>query len=226
MKAASMIILQSLRSLSAFQLVPKPKAISSTALLYGSRRKNLSTIRMTSSTPSNAVPRAAVSVVVRHSPEAMEPRYVLVQRGKEPNKGIWSLPGGSIESGEESLSAAKRELWEETGLSVEHTIDWDLQWCEDGPICTTDSIHFAEKNGSNVVQFHYVISQWFVEITKENTAALSHSLPHLAAADDASDAKWFDLAAISEGVEKGEITPGVEKVVLRSELMFEKGFLL
>ena len=39
--------------------------------------------------------------------------YLLIQRGKEPNKGMWSLPGGSIQLGETTLSGAQRELIEE-----------------------------------------------------------------------------------------------------------------
>ena len=39
----------------------------------------------TSLANTQVIPRAAVSVVVRYSQEA-ENRYVLVQRGKEPNK--------------------------------------------------------------------------------------------------------------------------------------------
>ncbi|RMB60181.1 NUDIX domain-containing protein [Tessaracoccus antarcticus] len=45
-------------------------------------------------------------------------RVVLVKRGKEPQRGRWSVPGGSVEPGESLQEAAAREAWEETGLRV------------------------------------------------------------------------------------------------------------
>lgn len=47
-----------------------------------------------------------------------EGRVVLVKRGKDPQKGRWSVPGGSVEAGETLEEAAAREAWEETGLQV------------------------------------------------------------------------------------------------------------
>jgi ADP-ribose pyrophosphatase YjhB (NUDIX family) len=46
-------------------------------------------------------------------------RALLVRRGHEPLKGEWSIPGGTVELGEELAEAVRRELKEETGLSVE-----------------------------------------------------------------------------------------------------------
>ena len=82
----------------------------------------------------------------------------------------------------------------------------------------------------NAVQFHYVISQWFVEIKPsrdiiEGGESQDFRPPALFPADDAADAKWFTLEDIEEGEAKGLITPGVEKVVTRSQMLFKKGLL-
>ena len=45
-------------------------------------------------------------------------RVLLVQRGHEPAKGLWSLPGGSLEPGEMLPDTVRREMAEETGLEV------------------------------------------------------------------------------------------------------------
>ncbi|HEX4017638.1 MAG TPA: NUDIX domain-containing protein [Frankiaceae bacterium] len=43
---------------------------------------------------------------------------LLIQRGNEPGRGLWSLPGGRVESGESDEEAVAREVAEETGLTV------------------------------------------------------------------------------------------------------------
>ncbi|MCL7928975.1 NUDIX hydrolase [Halomonas llamarensis] len=60
-----------------------------------------------------AKPRlAAIAVTLRDS------EVLLVQRSKEPQRGTWGFPGGSVEPGESLHCAAKRELMEETGITA------------------------------------------------------------------------------------------------------------
>ena len=45
-------------------------------------------------------------------------RALLIRRGGEPLKGQWSIPGGTLETGETLEEGTRRELEEETGLRV------------------------------------------------------------------------------------------------------------
>jgi len=45
-------------------------------------------------------------------------RLLLIQRANEPGRGLWSLPGGRVEPGEDDATALVREMAEETGLVV------------------------------------------------------------------------------------------------------------
>ena len=61
-----------------------------------------------------ATVKAGVSIALFRPGEIL-----LSQRGKDPFRGVWTLPGGHIELGETAYQAAQRELREETGLTVE-----------------------------------------------------------------------------------------------------------
>ncbi len=46
-------------------------------------------------------------------------RYLVLERGQEPYRGCWELPGGFVEAGERPVEAVRREIFEETGLNVQ-----------------------------------------------------------------------------------------------------------
>ena len=68
---------------------------------------------------------------------------LLVKRGAEPNRGRWSLPGGSLEIGETVEAGAVRETREETGVDVQ-------------PLRVLDVCNFIERKDGEV-RWHYVL---------------------------------------------------------------------
>ncbi|HEY7598655.1 MAG TPA: NUDIX hydrolase [Candidatus Limnocylindrales bacterium] len=58
-------------------------------------------------------PRVGVGGVV-----IQDGRALVIQRGKPPLRGRWTVPGGTVELGETLEEARVREVREETGLSV------------------------------------------------------------------------------------------------------------
>lgn len=59
---------------------------------------------------------AADTVVLGY--DGKELKILLIERGGEPYKGYWALPGGFMEMEETAEEGAVRELKEETGLEV------------------------------------------------------------------------------------------------------------
>lgn len=52
-----------------------------------------------------------------------EPRALLLRRRKPP-AGLWENPGGMLESGEDFIECARRETFEETGITAEPESPW------------------------------------------------------------------------------------------------------
>ena len=67
-------------------------------------------------------PRPAVTADCIVITREERPRVLLIQRGGEPFRGHWALPGGFMDMDETAQECAMRELTEETGLTVTETL--------------------------------------------------------------------------------------------------------
>ena len=119
---------------------------------------------------------------------------LLVQRGHEPQKGKWSVPGGALEVGETIAEGVQRELHEETGLDVE----------VGGLIEIFERIADRDDAG---VRHHYVILDYLC----------LRSGGELRAGGDAADARWVDKSDL----DSYSITPGTPAVIEKAFRMSE-----
>jgi len=114
------------------------------------------------------MPLMGVGAVILH-----EGRVLLVQRGTEPMKGRWSIPGGLLEVGESLAEGVRREVREETGLEVEVGELVEL----------LDRIHPHEGR----IQYHYVIADYLCRPLGGE----------LRAASDAAAVRWVEHAELN-----------------------------
>lgn len=95
-------------------------------------------------------------------------KVLLINRGKEPFKGRWALPGGFVDMDEELEDAVVRELAEETGLTG----------------VRLEQMHTFGTIGRDPRGRQ--ISVAFMGIASEEQIKIK-------AGDDAAQAQWFDI---------------------------------
>ncbi len=100
-------------------------------------------------------------------------RVLLINRGNEPFKGKWALPGGFVGIDEELKMAAKRELAEETGL-----LNVPLKQLYTFGRCGRD------PRGR--------------QITIVFTGIATEGLDKIKAGDDAAKVRWFDIKKLPD----------------------------
>lgn len=92
---------------------------------------------------------------------------LLAQRGKEPNRGRWSLPGGAIELGETARQAVEREVREECGVVVQA-----------GEV--VEVLDILQRDPAGTLRFHYVVIDFLCRYVSGK----------LTPGDDAADVRW------------------------------------
>ncbi len=113
-------------------------------------------------------PFVGVGVVVWRDDEVL-----LIRRAKPPRQGEWSLPGGAQKLGETVFDAARREVLEETGLTIDVL----------GLVDVVDSI---QRDDTERVRYHYTLVDVFAAWRAGEATA----------DDDAAEAAWVGLDAL------------------------------
>ncbi len=114
---------------------------------------------------------------------------LLVERGREPLKGFWSLPGGLVEVGERLDDALMREVLEETGLHVK-------------PLGTFELFERIMPDASGRPEYHYVLVDSVCKVVGGE----------LRAGDDVSRVEWVRRARVGDY----RLTEGTFSVIERA----------
>jgi ADP-ribose pyrophosphatase YjhB (NUDIX family) len=101
-------------------------------------------------------------------------KVLVVRRARKPALGIYTLPGGGVETGETLIQAVTREVREETALTIE-------------PVALADYREAIVRDAQGGVERHFVIlcfaARWLA-----GEAVLNEEL---------DDARWLEPAALS-----------------------------
>jgi ADP-ribose pyrophosphatase YjhB (NUDIX family) len=92
---------------------------------------------------------------------------LLARRAGDPGKGMWDLPGGFIEEGEDPVTTVHRELEEETGVEIE-------------PVEFLGG--FADRYGDDEAAVRTVNLYWTAQIVAGDPSP----------SDDVAALEWFD----------------------------------
>jgi 8-oxo-dGTP diphosphatase len=111
---------------------------------------------------------------------------LLVERGRDPLKGYWSLPGGLVETGEPLRDAIVREVFEETGLRVKPSARFEI-------------FERIMRDAHGRAEYHYVLCDCTCKVVGGD----------LHPGDDVSRAQWVPLSRLGQF----QLTAGTEEVI-------------
>jgi 8-oxo-dGTP diphosphatase len=114
-------------------------------------------------------PKVGVAVIVKKAG-----KFLLLLRKGSHGAGLWSLPGGHVDVGEESKETCSRELFEELGVEISSIHFWPWGFQE----------YINEEEG-----LHYVTLKFLVDL---DSKPLSHIEPFNAEVDKCERMEWVD----------------------------------
>lgn len=120
-------------------------------------------------------------------------KVLLIERGQEPLKGWWTVPGGLVEAGERLEEAIRRETEEETGLAVE-------------PLAVAAIFERIMPDAEGRTEFHYVIIDYLCRPVGGT----------LRPASDVVAAAWVGPGEL----ERLKMAPGTPPVIERARRMW------
>jgi 8-oxo-dGTP diphosphatase len=136
-------------------------------------------------------PYLAVSAVIMR-----DGQFLAVQRARPPMQGLFTLPGGAVETGESLVEALRREVLEETGLIIE-------------PLDLAGYRDVITRDNAGRVQAHFLIlafaARWISGEPRLN--------------EELADARWLqpdELTGLST-------TEGLAEIVATAFRRFEQG---
>jgi 8-oxo-dGTP diphosphatase len=103
--------------------------------------------------------------------DAGELKVLLIERGIEPHKGKWAIPGGFLHENESADDCAKRELFEETGLEQ----------------VFMEQLYTFSQPGRDP-RGHVITVAYFALVKLSDYV--------VKAGDDANNAKWFGISKV------------------------------
>jgi ADP-ribose pyrophosphatase YjhB (NUDIX family) len=109
-----------------------------------------------------ARPVLGVGAIIFHGDAVL-----LVKRGRAPLFGQWSLPGGAVETGETLDEAVRREILEETGLTL-------------GDVRQFEIFERIMRDDEGRAEYHYVLVDYICEPGGGTACASS----------DAAECRW------------------------------------
>ena len=101
-------------------------------------------------------------------------RVLMAERGGEPLKGWWSIPGGLVETGESLDAAIRREVREETSLEIQ-------------PLGVIEIFERIMRDAEGKAEYHYVLIDYICRIQAGSPRA----------GDDVSRLEWVARADLS-----------------------------